>query len=117
MNMFRTSLLALGLLAGSLTADAVCNRVPQVTFATDGTPEGVIALVSWEDCDGDSWRVCSRTPRYVDNGEGCIQILPACDVYLQSGFSVRQGEPTHYVVLWLDGPHAGERYIVDIIWP
>lgn len=117
MNKVRTSLLALGLLMGSLAADAVCVRTPQVEFASDGTPEGLIAAVTWNDCDGTSWRVCSKTPRYHDNGNGGIEILPACDVYTNSGFTVRQGEPTRYMVLWLDGPHRGERYLVDIVWP
>jgi len=117
MNTFRTSLLALGLLAGSLTAGAVCNRAPQVTFASDGTPEGLIALVSWQDCDGDSWKVCSKGTRYLNNGNGGIQVLPACDVITSPGFSVRPGEPTRWQVQWLDGPHSGERYILDIVWP
>lgn len=117
MNAFRTTLMALSLVGTALAAQAVCDRSPEVTFASDSTPEGVIALVSWDSCDGSHWEVCSKGTRAIDNGNGGIQILPACDTYDSSSFSVRQGEPNRYVIRWLDGAHAGERHIVTIVWP
>jgi hypothetical protein len=99
------------------TASAVCDTTPTLEVITDGTIEGTYAMIYWDDCDGESWQVCTKggppqlNPAKLDG----FQPYP-CETVTDNFYQIPYGGPTHILIRWMDGNQAGTRHLIDFDW-